>query len=209
MLAPDLSTELARFAIGFDHRDRALLHQLWDRVLDSERWSEGELTTEFEREWSTWNRLEAVAFNGWTGAALAALEWAGVRGETVLCPSNTFMATPLAAISAGANGRVRRLQPRRPLHVVRGSRAEGARAQAARRVPRAHRRPPGLPVRPDRRALPERGNRPARGLRARARRRVERPSRRELGRRRNLVVRADQDDLDRRGRHARLAATPR
>ncbi len=103
MLAPDLSTELSRFAIGFDHRDRALLHQLWDRVLDSERWSEGELTTEFEREWSTWNRLEAVAFNGWTGAALAALEWAGVRGETVLCPSNTFMATPLAAINAGAN----------------------------------------------------------------------------------------------------------
>ncbi|HEX4525520.1 MAG TPA: DegT/DnrJ/EryC1/StrS family aminotransferase [Gaiellaceae bacterium] len=103
MLAPDLSTELARFAIGFDHRDRVLLHELWDRVLDSERWSEGELTAEFEREWSTWNRLEAVAFNGWTGAALAALEWAGVRGETVLCPSNTFMATPLAAISAGAN----------------------------------------------------------------------------------------------------------
>jgi perosamine synthetase len=103
MLAPDLSTELARFAIGFDHRDRALLHQLWDRVLDSERWSEGELTSEFEREWSTWNAVDAVAFNGWTGAALAALEWAEVRGETVLCPSNTFMATPLAAISAGAN----------------------------------------------------------------------------------------------------------
>ncbi len=103
MLAPDLSTELARFAIGFDHRDRALLHELWDRVLDSERWSEGELTAEFERGWSAWNGLGAVAFNGWTGAALAALEWAGVRGETVLCPSNTFMATPLAAISAGAN----------------------------------------------------------------------------------------------------------
>jgi dTDP-4-amino-4,6-dideoxygalactose transaminase len=103
MLAPDLSTELARFAIGFDHRDRALLHELWDRVLDSERWSEGELTADFEREWARWNRLEAVSFNGWTGAALSALEWAGVRGETVLCPSNTFMATPLAAISAGAN----------------------------------------------------------------------------------------------------------
>ena len=27
---------------------------------------------------------------------------AGVRGETVLCPSNTFMATPLAALAAGA-----------------------------------------------------------------------------------------------------------
>jgi dTDP-4-amino-4,6-dideoxygalactose transaminase len=32
----------------------------------------------------------------------AALEFAGVRGETVLCPSNTFMASPLAAIRAGA-----------------------------------------------------------------------------------------------------------
>ena len=42
MLAPDLSTELARFAIGFDHRDRRRLHDLWDGVLDSERWSEGE-----------------------------------------------------------------------------------------------------------------------------------------------------------------------
>jgi perosamine synthetase len=30
------------------------------------------------------------------------LGFAGVRGETVLCPSNTFMATPLAAVSAGA-----------------------------------------------------------------------------------------------------------
>ncbi|MDX6488905.1 MAG: hypothetical protein QOK13_1520, partial [Gaiellaceae bacterium] len=26
---------LDRFAIGFDHRDRARLHDLWDRVLDS------------------------------------------------------------------------------------------------------------------------------------------------------------------------------
>ena len=102
MLAPDLTAELSRFAIGFDHRDRARLHELWGSVLDSERWSEGPLTARFEEAWSTWNGLGAVAFNGWTGAALAALEWIGVRGETVLCPSNTFMATPLAALAAGA-----------------------------------------------------------------------------------------------------------
>jgi perosamine synthetase len=103
MLAPGISTNLARFAIGFDHRDRARLHELWDRILDENRWSEGELTREFEERWAAWNGLGAVAFNGWTGAALAALEWAGVRGKTVLCPSNTFMATPLAAIQAGAH----------------------------------------------------------------------------------------------------------
>jgi dTDP-4-amino-4,6-dideoxygalactose transaminase len=102
MLAPGTDLDLARFAIGFDQRDRARLHALWERAFESQVWSDGELTKEFEAAWSAWNGLEAVAFNGWTGAALAALEWAGVRGETVLCPSNTFMATPLAAIHAGA-----------------------------------------------------------------------------------------------------------
>ena len=103
MLAPGIPADLARFAIGFDHRDRARVHQLWDLVLETERWSEGPLTDEFELAWATWNGLPAVAFNGWTGAALAALDWAGVKGETVLCPSNTFMATPLAIQHAGAS----------------------------------------------------------------------------------------------------------
>ncbi|MFL5926449.1 MAG: DegT/DnrJ/EryC1/StrS family aminotransferase [Gaiellaceae bacterium] len=102
MLAPGIPADLARFAIGFDQRDRARVHALWERIFDSNQWSEGELTREFEGAWSAWNGLGAVAFNGWTGAALAALEWIGVRDETVLCPSNTFMATPLTAIAAGA-----------------------------------------------------------------------------------------------------------
>jgi perosamine synthetase len=102
VLAPGAELEVARFAIGFDQRDRLRLHALWERVFDSQVWSDGELTREFEAAWSRWNGRDAVAFNGWTGAALAALEWACVRGETVLMPSNTFMATPLAAIHAGA-----------------------------------------------------------------------------------------------------------
>jgi perosamine synthetase len=93
---------LARFAIGFDERDRVRLHELWDDVITSQRWSEGPLTAQFESSWSAWNGLGAVAFSGWTGAALAALEFAGVGGETVLCPSNTFMATPLAILRSGA-----------------------------------------------------------------------------------------------------------
>ena len=91
-----------RFAIGFDERDRQRLHALWDETIDSQRWSEGPLTERFEALWSDWNGAGAVAFGGWTGAALCALEYAGVRGETVLVPSNTFMATPLAAVHAGA-----------------------------------------------------------------------------------------------------------
>jgi perosamine synthetase len=93
---------LGRFAIGFDERDRARLHALWDEVIDSQQWSEGEQTRAFEATWAQWNGLDAVATGSWTGAALAALDFAGVRGETVLCPSNTFMATPLAALHAGA-----------------------------------------------------------------------------------------------------------
>jgi dTDP-4-amino-4,6-dideoxygalactose transaminase len=94
--------DYASFRIGFDGRDRARLHELWDEVLDSQRWSEGRLVERFEETWSTWNGPAAVAFSGWTGAALAALEFAQVRGTTVLCPSNTFMATPLALLAAGA-----------------------------------------------------------------------------------------------------------
>jgi dTDP-4-amino-4,6-dideoxygalactose transaminase len=93
-----------RFAIGFDRRDRARLHELWDDVLDSERWSEGELVQRFEAAWGGWNGLEAVAFSSWSGAALAVLDHVDVRGHTVLCPSNTFMATALAIEHAG--GRV-------------------------------------------------------------------------------------------------------
>jgi perosamine synthetase len=94
--------DASRFAIGFDHRDRGRLFELWSEVLDSEQWSEGPMLAVFEQRWSKWNGLPSLGLSSWAGGALAALEFAGVRGETVLCPSNTFMATPLAAIKAGA-----------------------------------------------------------------------------------------------------------
>jgi dTDP-4-amino-4,6-dideoxygalactose transaminase len=97
--APDYS----QFAIGFDHRDRARLHALVDEVLDSNRWSEATMTQRFEEAWEAWNGAPAVATSSWTGGAMAALHFAEVQGATVVCPSNTFMATPLAAIRAGAS----------------------------------------------------------------------------------------------------------
>jgi perosamine synthetase len=93
---------IERFAIGFDRRDLPRLHALWDRAIESERWSEGSVTEEFEAAWTAVNGLPSVAFGSWSGAALAALAFAEVMGEVVLCPSNTFMATPLAAVAAGA-----------------------------------------------------------------------------------------------------------
>ena len=94
--------DLSRFAIGFDHRDRQRLHALIDEVLDSERWAEATMNARFEAAWEAWNEVPAVALSSWAGGALSALTFAGVAGETVLCPSNTFMATPLAAVNAGA-----------------------------------------------------------------------------------------------------------
>jgi dTDP-4-amino-4,6-dideoxygalactose transaminase len=91
------------FRIGFDERDRARLHELWDEVITSQQWAEGEMNRRFEAAWGAWNGLGAVALSSWSGGALAALDYAGVRGETVLCPSNTFMATPFAALNAGAS----------------------------------------------------------------------------------------------------------
>jgi perosamine synthetase len=92
-----------RFTIGFDPRDRARFHALIDDVIDSGRWSEGDMVARLEAAWELHNGVESVAMSSWAGGAMAALHFAGVRGEIVLCPSNTFMATPLAAVNAGAS----------------------------------------------------------------------------------------------------------
>jgi dTDP-4-amino-4,6-dideoxygalactose transaminase len=105
MTTASATPNYAQFAIGFDHRDRGRLHELWDEVLDSNRWSEASMNQRFEAAWEGWNGAPAVALSSWAGGAMAALHFAGVEDEVVLCPSNTFMATPLAAIRAGASVR--------------------------------------------------------------------------------------------------------
>jgi dTDP-4-amino-4,6-dideoxygalactose transaminase len=100
-LPPSTQPRLGEFAIGFDQRDRDRLHSLWDEVIDSQQWAHGPMTSRFEAAWESWNGVPALAMSGWGGGALAALEFADVRGEAVLCPSNTFMATPLAILKAG------------------------------------------------------------------------------------------------------------
>ncbi len=102
MTTASATPEFARFAIGFDERDRARFHALIDEVLDSNRWSEGAMTERFEGAWETWNGVPAVALSSWAGGAMAALHFAQAADQTVLCPSNTFMATPLAALRSGA-----------------------------------------------------------------------------------------------------------
>ncbi|MFC1807218.1 DegT/DnrJ/EryC1/StrS family aminotransferase, partial [Candidatus Omnitrophota bacterium] len=92
-----------KFTIGFEKEDTGKLHEMWDEIVETNKWSEGRFTKDFEEKWSVYNDVDSVAFSSWGGAALAALEFFNIRGKTVLCPSNTFMATPLSAIKAGAN----------------------------------------------------------------------------------------------------------
>lgn len=93
-----------KFTIGFEKGDAKKLHGYWDEIIATEKWTEGKFTRAFEDKWSEYQGLPSLSFGSWAGAALAALEFFDVRGKTVLCPSNTFMATPLSVIKAG--GRV-------------------------------------------------------------------------------------------------------
>ena len=92
------------FQVAFDERDEEEIIDRWRSVLRSNRWSDGDCTREFEAAWSQMCDVESVAFNNWSGGALAVLDWIDVTGETVLCPSNTFLATPRSIEKAG--GRV-------------------------------------------------------------------------------------------------------
>lgn len=102
--SPSLDSLSQVFKIGFDPRDIPRVMDAWRQIFDSQRWVEGAYTKLFEEKWAAWNGLPAVALSSWTGAAMACLDYFKIRGKTVLCPTNTFMATPLSVIRAG--GRV-------------------------------------------------------------------------------------------------------
>lgn len=90
-----IQEKIMNFTIGFEKEDIAKLFSHFQEIIDTQRWSEGKFTQSFEEKWANWNGTSTVAFGSWSGGALAALEYYNLRGKCVLCPSNTFMATPL------------------------------------------------------------------------------------------------------------------
>src|SRR2546428_9118625 len=94
--------DFQKFAIGFDPRDKKKVFEYWDEIFSNQRWTEGRFTRVFEEKWSAWNGVQAVATSSWAGAAMACMEYFGLARKTVLCPTNTFMATPLAAMKSKA-----------------------------------------------------------------------------------------------------------
>ena len=47
----------------------------------------------FEEKWSIHNSLNSLSFSSWAGAAQSVIEFYNLKNKTILCPSNTFIAT--------------------------------------------------------------------------------------------------------------------
>jgi perosamine synthetase len=101
VVVPEVAS-FQKFRIGFDPRDKKRVFEYWDDIFTSQKWTEGKYTQLFEEKWAAWNGAPAVAFASWAGGAMACMEHFQLAGKKVLVPTNTFMATPLSVIKAGA-----------------------------------------------------------------------------------------------------------
>ena len=79
MNSNEIENKASSFTIGFDHRDRIEVHKMWDEIFDTQQWSEGRFTKEFETLWSGWNGIDSVSFSSWAGGAMAALDFIDVK----------------------------------------------------------------------------------------------------------------------------------
>lgn len=82
---------------------RQRYYELLEETFDSGFLSEGRMVERFENRFGEFVcGLNAAAVSNCGMGLLSVLEFLGVRGYEVIMPSNTFMATPLAARHAGA-----------------------------------------------------------------------------------------------------------
>lgn len=87
--------------VTLDKPWREKYYRLLDKVFDAGFMSEGFAVKEFEERFGASVGLGAAAFCNWGLAALAVLEYYGVRGKEVVVPTNTFMADIRAVQKAG------------------------------------------------------------------------------------------------------------
>ena len=88
--------------IPFDDEDRDFMQSGIADVFGSGFLTQGKYTQEFEAQFSAFTGAKhSVAVNSGTAALEVILRALGVEGGSVIVPTNTFMATALAAIHAG------------------------------------------------------------------------------------------------------------
>ncbi len=90
-----------KFKINFDAKDKTKLFDYWNDIITNNVWTAGKYTRLFEEKWSIYNNLDSVSFSSWSGAAEAVLKFFDLKDEVILCPSNTFQATPMISINNG------------------------------------------------------------------------------------------------------------
>ena len=90
-----------KFKINFETKDKNKLFDYWNDIIENNVWSHGKYTKLFEEKWTKLNNLSSVTFSSWTGAAEAVIKYYKLENEIVLCPSNTFQATPMVSINNG------------------------------------------------------------------------------------------------------------
>ena len=89
--------------IPFNKQEKESLQRSLSEILDSGMLSMGKYVREFEESFKDFTGSKyALAVNSGTAALEIILGDIGVEGKTVAMPSNTYMASPLAAIHAGA-----------------------------------------------------------------------------------------------------------
>lgn len=90
------------FQITFNPKEKKQLYKYWDEIFKNNIWCHGKFTQLFEDEWSKIKNLHSVSFSSWSTATQAVFKYYNLENETVLCPSNTFQATPMVSELCGA-----------------------------------------------------------------------------------------------------------
>lgn len=91
--------------LNFDEEDISFIKSEVEKVIRSGVLTMGERVVEFEKQFAAFCGVKyAISTNSGTSALEIILRTIGVEGATVVVPSNTYMATPIAVIKAG--GRV-------------------------------------------------------------------------------------------------------
>lgn len=89
--------------IPFEHSARGLFYELENQIFDSNFWSDGNCTRQFEMDFENYIGCGARAVSNGGSALYAILEYIDVRGYDVIVPANTFWADIRAVQMAGGN----------------------------------------------------------------------------------------------------------
>lgn len=88
--------------LPFEKEYRQEYYKILDEIFDSNFWSDGKITREFEEKFGDYIGLNACAVTSGGAGLLSVLDYVNVKDAEVIVPANTFWATAQSAKKAGA-----------------------------------------------------------------------------------------------------------